>query len=161
MKILVVYYSKKGNTERLAKEISSKLGADIEKIIDKKNRKGIFGFIFGGRDAIKKQKTEIETITKNPADYEVTIIGTPVWASDMTPAIRTYIEKNKGSLKEWAFFITSGNTEPEKMVAEIEGIIGKKSIASVGLNAGELKKEEIYNKKITAFTEEIKRSSKD
>ena len=161
MKTLVAYYSKTGNTERAAKEIASKLGADIEKIADKKNRKGILGFIFGGRDAMKKQTTEIEATAKNPADYDLTVIGTPVWASDMTPAVRTYIDKNKGSLREWAFFVTSGNTEPEKMVAEIEGISGKKSIAAVGLNAQELKKEEVYNKKITAFIEAIKRNFKD
>jgi flavodoxin len=161
MKTLVVYYSKTGNTERAAKEIASQLGSDVEKIVDKKNRKGILGFISGGRDAMKKQATEIEAIIKNPADYDLTVIGTPVWASDMTPAIRTYIDKNKGSLKEWAFFVTSGNTEPEKMVAETEGIIGKKSIAALGLNAEELKKEEAYNKKITAFTKAIKRNFQD
>lgn len=161
MKTLVAYYSKTGNTERLAKEIASKLGADIEKIADKKSRKGILGFISGGRDAMKKQTTEIEATAKNPADYDLIVIGTPVWASDMTPAIRTYIDKNKGSLREWAFFVTSVNTEPEKMVAEIEGIIGKKSIASVGLNSQELKKEEVYNKKITEFIEAVKRNAKD
>jgi len=160
MKTLIAYYSKTGNTERVAKEIASRLSADIEKIIDKKNRNGIFGFIFGGRAAMNKQTTEIET-TKNPADYDLTIFGTPTWASSMTPAIRTYIDKNKGNLKEWAFFNTSGNTEPDAMVAEIERAIGKKSVAYFGLNAEELKKEETYNKKITAFIEAIKRSIKD
>jgi flavodoxin len=161
MKILVAYYSKTGNTERAAREIASKLGADIEKIIDKNNRKGIFGFIFGGRDAMKKRITEIETAVKKPADYDLTIIGTPVWASSMTPAARTYIDKNKGNLKQWAFFITSGNTEPESMVSEIEMISGKKAIAHVGFNAEELKKEEVYNKKMDGFIEAIKNSTGD
>jgi flavodoxin len=161
MKILIAYYSKTGNTERVAKELASKLGADIEKIIDKKNRGGVFDSIFGGRAAMKKQTTEIEIAAKNPADYDLAIIGTPVWASDMTPAIRTYIDKNKESLKEWAFFITSSNTEPEAMVAEIEGITGKKSIAYVGFNSEELKNQKVYDKKLTTFIEEIKRSAKD
>ena len=41
MKILIAYYSKTGNTERVAKDLASQLGADLEKVIDRKNRKGI------------------------------------------------------------------------------------------------------------------------
>lgn len=38
-KVLVVYYSRTGNTERAVLELAEQLNADIEKIIDCKNRK--------------------------------------------------------------------------------------------------------------------------
>ncbi len=39
-KILVAYYSKTGNTKRAAEDIAKSLGADLEEIKDKRNRKG-------------------------------------------------------------------------------------------------------------------------
>ena len=156
MKILIVYYSRGGNTERVANDIAARLGADIEKIIDKKSRNGLFGFIFGGRDAMRERETEIGNLIKNVADYDLVIFGTPIWASNITPAIRTYINKVKNNLKNTAFFITSGNTDSATIVGKIEKLVGKKIRAHVGLNNRELKNKETYNKKITNFVEAIK-----
>lgn len=103
-KILVAYYSKTGNTERVAKEIAVRLGADIEKITDLKKRSGILGYIFGGRDAMKKRPTEIGELQKNPAEYDLIIMGSPVWSWNATPAITTYINKTRGRIKNAAFF---------------------------------------------------------
>ena len=85
-KVLVAYYSRTGNTERAARDLSIALNADIEKITDKTNRKGILGYIFGGRDALTKRKTGIEKFIHNPIHYSLIIIGTPIWAGNITPA---------------------------------------------------------------------------
>jgi flavodoxin len=155
-KVLVVYYSKTGNTERVAKDIASRLGADIEKIIDKKNRAGILGYIFGGRDGMKERTTEIGPITKNPAEYDIVVIGTPVWGWNMTPAVRTYIEQNRDRLKSVAFFATAGNFDMAKMTVFMEKLAGKKAVASTGFNRGDLKDEKVYGGKLTAFVETLR-----
>jgi flavodoxin len=156
MKTLVLYYSRGGKTERVANDIASRLGADIEKIIDKKSRSGLFGFLFGGRDAMKERETEIGEPIKNAIDYDLVIFGTPVWASNITPAIRTYINKTKNNLKNTAFFITSGNTNSETIVRIMEKLVEKKMKTHVGFSANELRNKELYNKKITTFIESIK-----
>lgn len=154
-KILVVYYSKSGNTERVAKDIAIRLNADIEKIIDKKNRAGLIGFIAGGRDAMKKKTTEIGLIEKNPAAYDLVIIGTPVWAGDMAPAARTYLVQNKDKIRNFACFETSGGTAAEKIAVSIEEAVGKKCLASMGLTVQELKNDKICQEKKAAFANAI------
>lgn len=138
MKTLVVYYSRTGNTKKVAKIIADKLKADLDEIIDLKNRSGILGFIFAGRDAVKKNLTKI-AFTKNPADYDLVIIGTPVWATTATPAVRTYLSQNKKSLNTVAFFTTSGGDSPRKTVAFLEKLLERKAMASAGWTTNELK----------------------
>ncbi|MCP4049131.1 MAG: hypothetical protein GY730_00260 [bacterium] len=156
-KILIVYYSLTGNTERVAGSLANELNADIEKIIDKKKRKGLWRYILAGRDGMLKKETVIEKNKKNPADYDIVVIGTPVWSWKMTPAVRTYINKFKNSFQETAFFITSGNTDAEKISREMEELCNKKAIASCGIIEKDLREENIknYQKKIDVFIRKI------
>jgi flavodoxin len=105
MKTLVVYYSKTGNTRRLAEEISKQLCCDIEEIHDKKNRSGTIGWFSGSRDAFRKFLTDIE-FNLDPSGYDLVVIGTPVWSFNITPAVRTYFTRNIEKLNNVAFFLT-------------------------------------------------------
>lgn len=155
-KILVVYYSLSGNTERVAKDIAECFGADTEKLIDKKNRKGFFGFMGGGKDAMTKKLADIEPTKLDPSKYDIVVMGTPIWSWKMTPAIRTYITQNTDKFKEVAFFLTSGSTPAENVVPSMEELSGKKGIAYVGLNSKELKDNNKYWAKLTKFLESFK-----
>lgn len=64
MKALVAFYSRTGNTKKLAEEISKILEADIEEIRDKKDRSGAIGWLFAGKDATSKETTELEKTEK-------------------------------------------------------------------------------------------------
>ena len=110
MKILVVFYSRDGHTKRAAEIIAESLNADIDKIEDKKSRKGIIGFLRAGYDATRGKTTDIN-FSKKPADYDVIILGGPVWNGRITPAVRTYLLKNKESIKKSVFFVTCAGRE--------------------------------------------------
>jgi flavodoxin len=156
MKILTTYYSKTGNTKKIAKKISEILKTDIDEIIDKTDRKGIKGWIFGGRDAMREKDTEIK-YSKDPSKYDIVIIGTPVWAFTLTPAVRTYFkENNANKLKNVAFFYTCGGT-PGKTLAEMEKL-SKKPIATLDIRDKEINSFDI---KIKNFCEEIKKRIKN
>lgn len=139
-KILVVYYSRSGTTKKIAQEIADFLSCDIEEIIDEKDRTGIKGFITGGKDAMKRELTEIKQIEKDPSNYDIVIIGTPVWAANITPAIRTYIAQNKDKFKQVAFFCTTGGTGIEKTFIEMEVACKKKPVATFSATSVEVKK---------------------
>ena len=65
MKTLVIYYTRSGNAKFMAETIAAELGADIEEVIDLKNRQGKLAFPPAGRDAMRGKETEIAQ-TKRP-----------------------------------------------------------------------------------------------
>ena len=78
MKVLVVYYSRTGTTKLIGDKISEELKADVEEIISVKNRKGIFGYLLCGKEGMKKIAAEIKETKKDPALYDLVVIGIKV-----------------------------------------------------------------------------------
>ena len=106
MKSLVVYYTRTGNAKFVAETIAAELGSDIEEVVDLKKRAGKIGWMSAGKDATQEKQTQIGPTTRVPQDYDLIILGTPIWAWKPTPAIRTYIAKNDLSGKKVALFFT-------------------------------------------------------
>ena len=106
MKTLVIYYTRTGNAKFIAETIAAELGADIEEVIDLKNRQGKLAFISAGRDAMSGKETEIAQTKRTPTDYDLIIIAQPVWAGSPTPAIRTYLNKTDLSGRKVALFFS-------------------------------------------------------
>jgi flavodoxin len=139
MKTLVVYYSRSGNTKKAAEIIAQHLRADQEELIDLTNRNGFWGWLFAGRDAWRKRMTKIGPTKMNPSAYDLVILGTPMWAASITPAIRTYISQNQSKIKKVAFFITKGGVPGKNALNDLQTICGQKPVAIVELAEKELK----------------------
>jgi flavodoxin len=126
MKALVVYYSRTGNTKFVAEKIAQGLGADIEEVIDKKNRSGAIGWLAAGKDAARRNKTEIAETSKNPSEFDLIVVGTPNWVNKPSPAIRTYLSKyDLAGRKVASFCVTDGYSGGEKVIEEIRTLIPK------------------------------------
>lgn len=93
MQPLVVYYTRTGNTEQVGKEVANQLNADLEEIKEDKEWEGKLGMLHASLSALFKGKSEI-AIEKNPGDYDLVVIGTPVWAGHIPPAVRRYLTDN-------------------------------------------------------------------
>ncbi|MGA1793815.1 MAG: flavodoxin family protein, partial [Thermoplasmatota archaeon] len=108
LKKLVVFYSNEGNTRLIAEDIAISIGADIMEIKPEKdvNSKGFFGYMIGGWQAIRGFKPPLKPLHKNPEEYEVIFVGTPIWAGRQTPAIKTFLEEHLPEGKKVAFFCT-------------------------------------------------------
>ena len=154
MKTLVVYYSRTGTTKKIALEIASKLGAEIEEIKDTVDRSGMKGYLISGRDAMKRKMTVLESATNNPADFDLVIIGTPIWGWNMSSPVRTYISEKKDSFGKVAFFCTMGGSGDEKAFAEMEEIIGKKPLAVLALLTRDVARKD-FAEKLEKFTAEV------
>lgn len=156
MKILVVYYSRTGLTKKIATLISTKLRADLDEIIDKKDRSGPKGYMVAGKDAMQEELTSI-TYTHDPKEYDFIIIGGPVWAWNVSPAIRTYLDKNADALKikKIAFFATQSSDGAEKKFKSMETVLGKESLATLTINGKDFRSE-IHEQKVDGFVSDIK-----
>lgn len=155
-KILIVFYSRTGKTAQAALDLASHLDADIEKIIDKKKRTGLFSIITNGRDAMQQKLTDITPMTKNPTGYDLVIIGSPIWAGNLPPAVRTYLTQCQALLGRYAFFITSDNTDPTLAAQMAAQVVGKEALIFTGFNKQELATKLIYEEKKALFVNQVK-----
>ncbi len=146
MKTIIVFYSLTGNTKKVAESIAEILKCDIEEIIDYKNRKGFLGFLISGRDAILKKTTQISPISKDISQYEHVIIGTPVWASNITPAIRTFITNYREVFKNVSFFCTMGFSGDKNVFRELELLCVRKPLFCVSFSQKEILYKRYFEK---------------
>ena len=95
VKVLVVYYSLTGNTKFIAEHIGNELNADVEEVKPVKDLDPDSGskYFWGGMKATMKTKPKLEDLGYNPLEYDLIIIGTPVWAWTLSPPIRSYCSK--------------------------------------------------------------------
>jgi flavodoxin len=137
---LVVYFSRTGYTRKIAEEIAGRCGADVEAIEDVRSRAGFFGYLRSAREAYRKLPVEIRPMAKNPSDYDLVILGTPVWAGNVASPMRAYLAARGGELKQVAVFCTQGGSGAEKVLNDMAQLCGRKPVASVVLNDAEIRR---------------------
>ena len=147
MKALVAFYSRTGYTKGVGEEIARCLNADIDEIIDKKNRSGIRGFLGGVIDALFNKPTEI-VYKSNPEEYDLVIIGSPVWAGRPAPAVKAYLLRNK--FNKTVFFCTYGSKAGKSFERMEE--LSKKPVGTLGVREKHVGKS---NDKIREFCKSL------
>jgi len=127
MKILVVFYSRHGHTEKVAKKISKILKADLEKLKDTKDRSHLIGWAESSFDEELRTPTKIMPPKNNSLNYDLVIIGTQIW-DGISPPVKAYLSKNK--FKKVAFFATFG-AAAENAIYHMGKLTKKSPIASL------------------------------
>jgi flavodoxin len=155
-KILIAYYSRTGLTKKVAEELAKNLKAETEEIKSVKNRKGVKGYLISGKEAMQKIKTRIKKTTKDPKKYDLVIIGTPVWAWNMSSPIRTYISNN--NFNKIAVFATQNAQGAEKTTENIEKVLKKKAVAKMHLKSAKISKNN-FQKEINKFIKKINKKT--
>ncbi len=155
MKTLVVYYSRTGNTEKVAKEIAKALKADVEQILDTKSRAGFFGWLMAGKESTRKVIPQIKGTKKDVSKFELVIIGTPIWAFTLASPVRAYLAKFGGNLKRAAFFATEGGSGDEKAFKAMAELAGK-PIATLTVRTNEVANGS-YVKLVKGFASQLRK----
>jgi len=93
-KILVIYFSETGNTQKLAKLISDKVGGDFIRIETEKVYPTDYNELV---DDAKKEKEnddrpKLKTLNINLDDYDTIFIGYPIWWYQMPMAMYTLFD---------------------------------------------------------------------
>jgi flavodoxin len=147
LKKLVIFYSLDGNTKLVAETIAGAIGAGLLQLKPKSEIKahGFFKYFLGGMQVVLKKKPELLPFEKNPADYDLIFIGSPVWASSYTPAVNSFFSNCKLSGKKIAVFCTlSGQSDKPliNMKKALAGndIVGENEFIEVVKNINAVKK---------------------
>lgn len=111
-KVLVAYFSYGGQTEQVAKVVQAKTKGDLFRI------ETITPYPSGYRDCIayakeEKQRNGRPAIKPGPArmeDYQVVLLGFPIWWYDAPMAVYTFLEQHDMRGKIVISFCTSGGS---------------------------------------------------
>jgi flavodoxin len=118
-KILLVYYSRSGNTRVLAEALIQKLGCEWVELRPKTNYPtGAWGFLKALLHSMTGRLPEIEVIGKRPEYYELVIVGGPIWGGRVATPVRSFLRGHQKNLKRVAFFATQGGTRAGERAME-------------------------------------------
>ena len=127
MKTAIVYYSMLGNTDSVAEKIAEKLSADLIRVEPEKAYpdKGFKKFFWGGKSAVMGEQPKLLPYSFS-GDYDLIIFGTPVWASNVTPPIRSFVEENRDKIKgqKLAVFLCFSGGGADKAIAKLKTLLG-------------------------------------
>jgi flavodoxin len=154
MKILVAYYSRTGTTKTVGERLAQELGADIDEIVDLQERLGPVNYMRAARAAKGLKTTEIRH-ERNPEDYDLIILGTPIWWNNLPPALRTYLSSLNLRGKKVAFFITSQGEERENVFNQLRELTeGADIIGTFGILQKVVKSDD-YSEVLPTFFESL------
>ena len=138
-KTLVVYFSATGNTERVAKLISTATQADLYKIQPAKayTSADLDWHNKSSRSSVEmndaKARPELDGSVPNWADYTTIYLGYPIWWDQAPRIINSFIESQDFAGKTVIPFATSGGSSISHSVQEL-----KKTYPSIHWQQGKL-----------------------
>jgi hypothetical protein len=131
-----------------------KIACDIEEIQPRINFNGFWGLVKGGFQAVFKVKPRIQETRMDPGQYELVIIGTPVWGGRMASPMRTYVNLNKAKFRKVAFFCTCGGSG-ESAIKDMTETIDLDPASSIVLKSEEVKGDIV--KQVDRFIRDLKK----
>ena len=128
MKTLVAYFSASGNTASLAKRVAQAAEADLFEIkpvepytdADLKWTNPLARF---NKEKIGKKNVPIAERVKDMDEYELVLIGFPVWYYAAPNIIETFVKSYDFSGKKVALFATSGGSDITKAPAKLQPLM--------------------------------------
>lgn len=156
MKTLIIYYSRDGHTRIVADVLALQLKADSCEIKEPTSRAGLKGWLRSGKEAWQKKITEIIDPEIDPAKYDLVVIGTPIWASTMSCAVRSWLTKYGKQLpKKIAFFATMNCSGDKKAFRHMEELCSKTPIATAAFIAKKVAATN-YQEQLAEFAKKLK-----
>ena len=132
MRTLIVFFSLDGNTRSAARIIADKLGADLLELQPVKPfPTGKFlKYFLNGMKATFGYTVKLKPYMFDPGAYEAVIICTPVWASSVTPPVRTFLKNNKLGSVKLGIVTCSGGGDAAKAPTQILSLAGRDKAAA-------------------------------
>lgn len=111
-KILVAYFSHSGNTKGIAEDIQKKTGADIFEITTVNKYSSDYNTVLDEAKAELNDNARpaLSAKVENMGQYQIVIIGFPIWWGDMPMALYSFLDEYDLSGKTVLPFCTHGGS---------------------------------------------------
>jgi flavodoxin len=87
-------------------------------------------FFWGGKSTTFKETPKLEAYRFDPKNYDLVLLGTPIWAGTFAPPLRTFIRENNLTGKKVAFFASCSGGSAEKCFVQLEKEISDCTVLS-------------------------------
>ncbi len=120
-KILIVYYSWSGNTQKAAEEIQRQTGGELFQItttqVYPQDRRELTAQV--KQEIAEHYKPVLKDKVDNIAQYDTIFIGSPNWWGTIAPAVHSFLTAYDLSGKNVIPFISHGGGGKQKTIAQI------------------------------------------
>lgn len=151
---LVVYYSLTGHTRQIAEVIAAANDADLEVIEDTFNRDTGLGRIRSSIESLLGLSSSITPPKLDLREYDLVVVGTPVWAARLSSPVRSYLSQQCASLERVAFFCTQAGIGGTWALQNMAKVSGQSPIARMIISERQLNTS-VAEEKIAQFVNEI------
>ena len=151
---LVVYYSLTGHTRQIAEAIAAAHDADLEVIEDTFNRDTGLGRPRSAVEGLLGLRSSITPPKHDPSEYDLVVVGTPVWIVRLSSPVRAYLSQQRASLERVAFFCTQGGIGGKWAFQNMAKVSGQRPIARM-IISGRALNTSAAEEKIAQFMSEI------
>ena len=153
-KTLIVYHSRTGYTRRVAQDLAGRLGADLDEIRIVLPLHGVLGYMACAIEAMAGLAPALRPMRHKPADYDLVVIGTPVWFWSLSSPVRSWLERFARRGKRFAFFCTMGGSGATCVFETMKELAGATPVATLALTDGEVDAKS--RAKLDAFVGELR-----
>jgi len=133
MRTLVTYFSRTGQTSRVAKEIAKRCGAHLDPIHPQVQEIVWLGGWHYNWQALVHAAPPIQRPARNPAHYDLVVIGVPISRVGLAPPVRSYVRAYAARIQQIAFFCAEGEGIEERGFAELSKLCGKQPVATLAV----------------------------
>ena len=152
--LLIVYHSRTGYTRRIARHLADRLGADLDEIRIVQPMHGALGYAACAIEAMAGLAPALRPMRHRPADYDLVIVGTPVWFWSLSSPVRSWLETFGSRGKRFAFFCTMGGSGASRVFAAMKELTGREPLATLALTDSEV--DATSRAKFDAFIQEVR-----
>ena len=126
MRTLILYYSVTGHTRKIAQSLAGQLDATLGEITCKAYTSGL-GALRQAFDVLRGGSPPIEIPKCAMQDWDLVVIGGPVWGARPATPIRSYLRHNAARHVNLAVFVSCKGTSraypPERAIAELRTMV--------------------------------------
>ena len=131
---LVVFFSRKKFTKKIAYERANQLKAEVLEIQTKERTEGDLGFWWCGRFAMHRWRMETLPLTKDLSKYNKIIVVTPIWVFKMCAPVRDFLYRYQDEIKEKEISVIFNHFNPwlpKGAIQEVKLIVPLKRVESI------------------------------